>query len=357
MKSWQRYYRPSCLAQLQLKQVREQMQHLAQSGSFPAVMLFAGPKGVGKTSTARIVAAMLNSKNNAAAIKSAYLSEQKTKSVALQDPDLSDPQIANIIQGNSYLVVEIDAASHRGIDDVRSLQEQIYLPPSMGQMMVYILDEVHMFTSEAFNALLKVLEEPPSHAIFILATTEIHKIPATIVSRCQVINFTKASQVELVEALKHIVACEKLQAQESALDKIAQCADGSFRDAVKYLQLVASRGKINLAHVDQTLGANQDEQLIALIKIVLQKDALALVKFFANLRAAGTQEKFFLSELVNFIYQQLLANVRGEKKLLLTQNQAHFLLKNLTVMPQASLLPFLNLELMLLEIFSKSKDK
>lgn len=356
MKSWQRYYRPTSFSQLHLEKVKTIMTRFANNGGFPQVLLFAGPKGVGKTSTARIIAATLNSPINQQVVKNFYLnSEKKKQGGKLADPETSNPQVEQILQGESYLVVEMDAASNRGIDDVRALSEKIYLPPTMGQMMVYILDEVHMFTNEAFNALLKILEEPPQHAIFILATTEMHKIPATVISRCQVVNFTKASLTELKTALEEICQKEKLQADEKALLKIAQVADGSFRDGVKYLQLIASQGEINLEQVDKLLSSNQQAEIQQLLEIFLQKDLIALTSFFAKLRSQAVEEKFFLTNLANYLYEQLLANLRGEKKLLLKQNQAQFLLNQLSNLSENHYLPFLNLELALITLISKTK--
>lgn len=356
MKSWQRYYRPTSFSQLHLVKVREIMQRFADNGGFPQVLLFAGPKGVGKTSTARIIAATVNSPLNQQAVKNFYLQNKKTATKSkLADPEVENSQIKQILQGESYLVVEMDAASNRGIDDVRSLSEKIYLPPAMGQMMVYILDEVHMFTNEAFNALLKILEEPPKHAIFILATTEMHKIPATVISRCQVVNFTKANLAELITALEHICQQEKLKVDKKALEKIAQSADGSFRDAVKYLQLVATQGAVTLERVEQLLSSNQQTQIQQLIKIFLQKDLLGLTTFFAELRSQVVDEKAFLTNLANFLYEQLLANLKGEKQLLLKQNQAQFLLNQLSNLSENHYLPFLNLELALITIISKTK--
>lgn len=356
MKSWQRYYRPTSFSQLHLEKVKAIMTRLANNGGFPQVLLFAGPKGVGKTSTARIIAATLNSPINQQAVKNFYLTNgKKEQGDKLADPEINNPQVKQILQGESYLVVEMDAASNRGIDDVRALSEKIYLPPTMGQMMVYILDEVHMFTNEAFNALLKILEEPPQHAIFILATTEIHKIPSTVISRCQVVNFTKASLKELKTALTEICQKEKLQADEKTLLKIAQVADGSFRDAVKYLQLIATQGEINLKQADKLLSSNQQAEIQQLLEIFLQKDLIALTSFFAKLRSQAIEEKFFLTNLANYLYEQLLANLRGEKNLLLKQNQAQFLLNQLTNLSENHYLPFLNLELALITLINKTK--
>ncbi len=358
MISWQTYYRPQKFSQLHLQQVSQQMQTLAQNGTLPQVLLFTGPKGTGKTSTARIIAAILNSKHNRKTIDYYYFQKQPTSTdYTFLDPDLQDPQIIQILNGNSYSVVEIDAASHRGIDDVRQLQEQVYLPPSLSQVTVYILDEVHMFTTEAFNALLKILEEPPAHAFFILATTEFHKIPATITSRCHLVNFTKATHAEIITALQNIIKQEKLKAEDEALNSIAELADGSFRDAVKLLQTIHHQGDITNQKVNELLIGNQNQQLHSLIQIILTKDQIKLIEFFAQLRQNNFDEKFFIKNLFQYLHQQLIANLKGEKNLTLTQAQATFLLQKMLSYQFNSQIPFLNLELIILEIICKKKKK
>src|SRR5579859_2130216 len=195
--SWYRQYRPITLAGLHLVSVRETLQQLLGSGQFPHALLFAGPKGTGKTSAARIVGAILNDPANAEFVQSVFFGgKKKSKAVVnFQEPNSSDPIVQQIQRGTSYVVIELDAASHRGIDDIRQLKERVHLPPAEGLIALYILDEAHMLTTEAFNALLKLLEEPPPHAVFILATTELHKIPETIISRCAVVQLVNTKPV------------------------------------------------------------------------------------------------------------------------------------------------------------------
>jgi DNA polymerase-3 subunit gamma/tau len=222
-------YRPQKIDQLDLKSVREQLGQMLASKNMPQALLFAGPKGLGKTSAARIVAKAINC--------------QTRKTRKNIEPCNKCSLCQSITQGTALDLIEIDAASNRGIDDIRELREKIKLTPSLAQKKVYVIDEVHMLTTEAFNALLKTLEEPPEHAFFVLCTTEIHKLPETITSRCLIINFTLASRAEIGRSLKRIVKGEKLKISDKALDLISQKAGSSFRDAAKILQQLSFGGK------------------------------------------------------------------------------------------------------------------
>lgn len=355
MSTWQTYYRPHNFSQLHLTSVRENMQALARSGRLARVWLFTGPRGTGKTSTARILAAMLATPANQPVIENNFFQDQPTKLLPFADPDEKNSQVQKIFAGDSFSVIELDAASHRGIDDVRQLQEQMFMPPTIGTMAVYILDEVHMFTTEAFNALLKTLEEPPKHCFFILATTEKHKVPATVVSRCSLLDFHRASNQELVTSFQRILEAEKISAEPAALMEIADLAEGSFRDGVKLLQTVANYGEISLTKVNKYLVGNQEELLKELVKIILAKDELAAIDFFARLRQREADEKVFIKNLFNFLYQQLIANIKKDGQSLLSKNQAQFLLNHLLEVKLSAPLPYLDLELKVLEIFSKAK--
>ncbi|MBU0576226.1 AAA family ATPase, partial [Patescibacteria group bacterium] len=212
--SWQRIYRPKTIQGLHLTNVRETLQQLMDKGQIPQVLLFAGPKGTGKTSLARIIGAMLNDPANEKVVDYQFFNGSKPKNNKYVEPDFELNFNDRIYRGKSFIVQEMDAASNRGIDDIRELKERVALPPQDGKMTVYILDEAHMLTSAAFNALLKLLEEPPVHAVFILATTEFHKIPETIKSRCSVIHFRKADHEELKQALRGVLEAEKISFQE-----------------------------------------------------------------------------------------------------------------------------------------------
>ena len=190
-----RKYRPQTIADLDSKDVRNKLDAVLRSSAptfiqVPHAFLFTGPKGLGKTSTARIVAKVIN------------CTDRRDTSGKDIEPCNSCTQCVSITKGNNMDIMEIDAASNRGIDEMRDLKEKIKLSPLSAKKKVYIIDEVHMLTTEAFNALLKTLEEPPDHAVFILCTTEMHKVPATILSRCLHIGFRLATEEELVRSFE-----------------------------------------------------------------------------------------------------------------------------------------------------------
>lgn len=359
--TWYRKYRPTTIAGLHLTSVREVFQQLMKQGRIPQVMLFAGPKGTGKTSTARIVAALLNDPTNQDLVAHRFFNAAAPKSLVYVEPDVSQSEVASIFKGTSYVVQELDAASHRGIDDVRAIKEQVAVPPQGGTMSVYILDEVHMLTSEAFNALLKLLEEPPAHAVFILATTEPHKIPATISSRATLIPFTKATVTEIKQALANVLAVEKIKADDQALIKIAERADGSFRDAVKMLETVAyNQSALTLELVTSALSVSVDDQVQQLIAAIMAKDATQVSFLFRQLRESGVNADYFLVTLLNTLHQALLQSLGVEPgQPVVTQTVSHFLLQELQAIGKgdSSGIPFLNLELKILELIFRSQNK
>jgi len=225
--------------------------------------LLCGPKGTGKTSTARILAKMVNCENP----------------IENFSPCNKCQSCVSITDGSSLDVIEMDAASNRGIEDIRSLRENIKLAPSSSKKKVYIIDEVHMLSGDAFNALLKTLEEPPVHVIFILATTEAQKIPQTILSRVQRLDFKPASTEELMEVLKKIAKKEGLKAEDEALMLLAKKAQGSFRDGVKFLDQISSLEKIDVATIEIHLGIGNLTGVIDLLEAIKKEDpSLALSK-------------------------------------------------------------------------------
>ena len=358
--SWNRTYRPHRFSDLHLRRVREYGESLLKSERFPQAFLFTGPKGTGKTSTSRILGAVLNDPANEAAVRSLFFEKSKP-AAPLQEPSDS-PLTERILNGNSFVVHELDAASNRGIDDVRALRERVSLPPSEGVMSVYILDEVHMLTTEAFNALLKLLEEPPPHVVFVLATTEREKLPETIVSRCHVVQFTKASDDELVAALTNIAAQEQLTVDAAVLAAVASRADGSFRDAVKLLEMIVQvgGGSATQAAAESVLSLSLEASCAAACSALLAKDPAAVVKVFQTLRARGTDAKQLHKALLLHLYSDLMQAL-GVEPGTATYPAATttFLLKELSSseLSQAAPIPLLFLELKFLELIERSQKK
>ncbi len=217
-------YRSQTLDELDSESVRETLKKIVSSGKIPHAFLFAGPKGIGKTSAARILAKIVNCEH-----------------LQGSEPCNKCDQCVSITKGNNIDVIELDAASNRGIDDIRSLREAVKLSPAKAKKKVYIVDEAHMLTTEASNALLKTLEEPPGHVVFILATTNPEKLIETVKSRTTFIRFEKAKNEEVLRALERVVKGEKFDADKGALEAISKSARWSFRDAIKTLEQITSQ--------------------------------------------------------------------------------------------------------------------
>jgi DNA polymerase-3 subunit gamma/tau len=276
---------------LDLKEVREGLLRIAKGGKFPHAFLFAGPKGTGKTSAARIFAKVVNCQNP-------QDGEPCNKCDACQE----------ITKGTAMDLIEIDAASNRGIDDIRALRETIKLSPVKLKYKVYIIDEVHMLTLEAFNALLKTLEEPPPHAIFILCTTEPDKLPETIISRCLRFNFRKAKIEEIIQGpLRRSVESEGLEVEKGVLEEIAKAAGGSFRDAHKILEELAAGGKkITLKQTRQLLGQIEELSAEKLLPFLEKKDAKGGLREIARVVEGGVDLENYLLKLLELLRKGLL---------------------------------------------------
>ncbi|HUD44722.1 MAG TPA: DNA polymerase III subunit gamma/tau [Patescibacteria group bacterium] len=325
-----RKYRPQTINDLDSSEVREKLTAVLSAGSYSHAFLFTGPKGLGKTSTARIIAKSVNCERNAFAkeksLEARKLSlEKKGNPASSLQPSASgiEPcnecdQCLSITNGSNLDVIEIDAASNRGIDEIRELKEKINLAPIQARKKVYIIDEVHMLTTEAFNALLKTLEEPPAHAIFILCTTEQHKIPATILSRCFHITFQPATLEELVRSLKRVSAGEKLKVDDGALETIAGLAEGGFRDATKLLEEVvalAAGQEITKKLVEEKLHvAGIQTEVNSLLDALQKRDTKVSLQVVEHLVQQKIDLLFFLQKVLEEVHNLFLTAILVETK-------------------------------------------
>jgi len=306
-----RKYRPQKIEELDSGAVREELYRILSKDSFSHAFLFTGPKGLGKTSTARIVAKVINCEKHKNL--KGKLSEKEI------EPCNKCDQCLSITNGINMDILEIDGASNRGIDEIRDLRDKVKLAPFKAAKKVYIIDEVHMLTTEAFNALLKTLEEPPSHVVFILCTTEPHKVPATILSRCFRIVFKSATEEELVRSFQRIAKAEKLPADKDGLKAIAHLSDGSFRDGVKILEeisLIANGKEITKELVEKKYKlTNVEKQIIDLLSFLKEKDSQKAFRLVTDLTESGVDIKYFLEQLINKLHLNLLEKVGISEKI------------------------------------------
>lgn len=247
--------------------------------------LFSGPRGTGKTSTAKIIARMINCSH-------------------LGENGIPCGECDSCLNFNaSSDIVEIDAASNNGVDEIRELRDKVNLVPSFGKYKVYIIDEVHMLTTSAFNALLKTLEEPPAHVIFILATTEFYKIPATIVSRCQKFQFLRFSNEDIVNRLKDICLKESILAGDDVLYEIARLSDGGLRDAINMLDQLSSfkSDTLNVQDVYQLNGVISYRDLEKLLVDIHSNSVVSIIEFLEDIDKKGKNIERFIEDLIDFI--------------------------------------------------------
>lgn len=287
-----RQYRPQKIEELDLVSAKEAISAYVGK-DFPQSVLFSGPRGTGKTSAARIVAkGLLCEKNNG----------------VFGEPCNSCETCRSITSGNFVDVVEIDAASHRGIDDIRSLRSEIMLSPLMSHKKVYIIDEVHMLTTEAANALLKTLEEPPAHVVFLLATTDPQKLPSTVLSRLVKIPFHKASLPEVVTRLKKITEEEGIKVEDGSLELIYSLSGGGFRDAVRILEEVSSSGApVTTSSILKRVSMPPVELSLDLVESLLSGDGARAFSVLSQMEEASVDFKSVVGSCIEILHKRLIS--------------------------------------------------
>lgn len=303
------------------KLVASTLEHAISSGKVSHAYLFTGPRGVGKTTVARILARKVN-----------------------KIDDITDhPDI-----------IEIDAASNNGVDEIRDLREKVYIAPNLVQYKVYIIDEVHMLSNAAFNALLKTLEEPPSHVIFVLATTEPHKLPQTIISRTQHFPFRPISKSETVDHLKEIAKKEKVTIEDSAVELLADMGEGSMRDSISLLDQISSSGqkKITVSHIEDLLGLAPQKNIQRLLDSALSHDIATTIEAYDEILHLGVPAQLLSKQLLLHLQKQIRQQVSDSEDIASSQRA----LKILSSMPSGVANTEFALESSLLEIASTPTD-
>lgn len=307
--------------------IRETLLHEIQKSSLTHAYLFAGPRGTGKTSTARLIAKALNCE------------KKSPEGEPCEECDFCK----TIADGSLIDVIEIDAASNRGIDEIRDLKEKIQFAPTRAKTKVYIIDEVHMMTKEAFNALLKTLEEPPENVYFILCTTELHKIPETIISRCQHFDFKRIDNRTIMTRLSYIAQMEGIEVEDAAIEMIAKHVEGGLRDAIGLLEQMTINNKLTASHVRDHLGITGHETIITLLDVIEKKELTKTLHIINEVHNEGYDLNSFVREILECLRDRLITAVQqGQPKTGLWLNmieifeQARDMLRN-TVIPQLPL--------------------
>lgn len=290
-------YRPKIFAEVvNQNHIKITLQNEIENGKIAQAYLFAGPRGIGKTTIARIFAKSINCTNR----KKSEPCGQCENCLAIQS-------------GQSFDLVEIDAASNRGINEIRELREHVKYPPTIGQYKVFIIDEAHMLTAEAFNALLKTLEEPPKHVIFVLATTEIHKLPETIISRCQRFDFKKVKIDDIAKLLRMIVDYEKVKITPLVLDNIARHSEGYVRDAVGILGQILGLNQEEITDEEAALVLpHSDFKLVVdLTNLLFKKDLSGAIDLINRLVSEGIELDNFINDFLEYLRKLLIIKIMG----------------------------------------------
>ncbi len=298
-----RKYRPSVFSSVSGQEhVTRTLANALKRDKVVHAYLFTGPRGVGKTSVSRILAKAINCQNPQDA-----------------EPCLECPTCLEIGAGTSLAVREIDGASHNSVENVRDLMDSFKsLPPPGYKRKIYIIDEVHMLSISAFNALLKSLEEPPPHTVFILATTDVHKIPETVISRCQRHDFRALSMAAIEARLREVCDAEKIEADSESLKLVARMADGSMRDAQTLLDRVQSfcEGGISASETSRALGTVDQRILFELAQAIIARDTATVLGRASDIFATGIDPSTLLREFVHFWREAFVAKLGGENALL-----------------------------------------
>lgn len=289
-----RTHRPQSFAQVKGQTaIIKTLQNAVSSGQVAHAYLFTGSRGVGKTSVARLLAKAvncLNTKDGEACLECLHCQ--------------------GVLNGNFVDLIEIDAASHTGVDNIREIIEHVKFSPVMGKYKVLIIDEVHMLSKPAFNALLKTLEEPPTHAIFILATTDIGKVPATIISRTQRFDFKKITNQEIISQLKEVLEKEKRTLSDDALELIAERSEGGLRDALSLLgQILSLETNATQEEINNLLGVSSRELQISLLDCILNKDTVKICEIVDQISSQNVDTGGFIKDLLEILRQLLVAHM------------------------------------------------